>query len=150
MFTYDHNHSGLRFGVTFEHTAAVLTLCGELDVASVDFLESVLVSVRDAGVEQVRIDASGVTFADCSTLSVLHRQRDHYAQCGRQLVVAVPGDALTRLAELVGDRSILGGPEREQRRGRAGRRGAIGSWSGHISRMATKRQTIEPHAGDKR
>jgi anti-anti-sigma factor len=82
--------------------AAVVSVLGEVDLASAEKLRAVL-GVPEAQAATVVLDLRGVTFIDSSGLSVIVAEHQRAQAEQRRLVVAVEGAAMVeRLFDLTG------------------------------------------------
>ncbi|MGW2310430.1 STAS domain-containing protein [Actinomadura luteofluorescens] len=92
--------AGLRREAFAEHT--VITITGDLDIASVPSLREPLeTALRDAG-PLVVVDLSGVTFCDASGLALLTGARRLTEPEGVALVLAAPRPHMARLLRVSG------------------------------------------------
>ncbi|WP_067460237.1 STAS domain-containing protein [Actinomadura macra] len=83
-----------------EHT--VITLSGELDIASTPSLrERLNAALRNVG-PRVVIDLSGVTFCDASGLALLIGARRRTEPRGTTIVLAAPGPQMVKLLHITG------------------------------------------------
>jgi anti-sigma B factor antagonist len=78
---------------------AVIALRGEIDMAGLDDLQSVVEPHLAPG-QTVVLDLSGVTFADSTLLKVLHQARGKADDVGGALLVRNPSDQLRQLLTL--------------------------------------------------
>jgi anti-sigma B factor antagonist len=79
----------------------VVTVRGELDIATVPLLLTVLSTVRDRLPPRVELDLSGVTFVDCYALDAIAASRAELP-AGRRLALRDPSRIVTRLLGLTG------------------------------------------------
>jgi anti-anti-sigma factor len=91
-------------------TGATTTLLvtGDLDPASAPILDDALETAlaRD-GVDEIVVDAAGLTFVDSSGLSALVNARTDAAEAGVRFVVENPTPLCTRLLEATGLAELL-------------------------------------------
>ena len=66
----------------------VVSVTGELDIATAEQAYAYLSDVIDHGYAPLRVDVGGLTFCDASGLGVLARTANHARETGRQLGVA--------------------------------------------------------------
>jgi anti-anti-sigma factor len=81
--------------------AWVVTVRGELDIATVPLLVTVLGTVRDRLPPRVELDLSGVTFVDCYALETLVASQSELP-AGRRLRLRDPSPIVTRVLTLTG------------------------------------------------
>ena len=93
----------LDFRVSFDGDAGVLVLSGALDCANAELLASVLDGMSLAGVSVVEIDASAVTFMDCSILSVLVTARRTFEASGGSFALVRASSFVSRFFDLAGE-----------------------------------------------
>ena len=80
-----------------------ITCTGELEGRRrADRLRSVAVALIGAGMSRLSIDASSVTFMDCSGIGALVAVRAAAAAAGAELVLASPARPVVRLLRLAG------------------------------------------------
>lgn len=95
-------------GLTVTYTTdphAVITVVGELDVASAPTLrEAFLTLLQREEVPDVTLDASGVSFCDSSGLAVLLMGARRWTAEDRHLVLQRPSRPLSRILDLAGVR----------------------------------------------
>jgi anti-sigma B factor antagonist len=83
------------------HDTAVLTIEGDLDLASAPSLKWALSDVQSSGSKHIVVDLAGVSFIDSTALGVLvgaQRALDP----GAHLAIAVTNEAVVRVFELTG------------------------------------------------
>lgn len=97
----------LRADTREEHGWTVVTVVGQLDVATAPEFRQVLVEAQFGGASQVVVDVSGIEFVDSMGLGVLvgghKRARTHEGR----FVVAGPSERLRQLLELTGLDTVL-------------------------------------------
>lgn len=86
---------------------AILSALGEIDLASVDLLETSLAGVTASGTEKVLIDLTGVTFLDSTGLRTLLSAHIRLAEAGGTLALVVSGGPVERLLDITGVGSTL-------------------------------------------
>jgi anti-anti-sigma factor len=84
----------------------VITLSGELDLASADQLDAVIRDAEETDIGWIVVDLSDVSFIDSTGLSVLLNARNR--SDGRFSCIQSNHDAVTRLLELTGTVQMLG------------------------------------------
>jgi stage II sporulation protein AA (anti-sigma F factor antagonist) len=87
----------LEITVSFEDADAVLTVEGEIDLGSIDTLESCLEQAVVSGSGRVCVDLAGVTFLDSSGINVLLRAHRGLREAGRDLVLRGLTDTTRRV-----------------------------------------------------
>jgi anti-sigma B factor antagonist len=85
----------------------VVTLSGEADWSSAKELSDLMDAQLSAGAQQVRVDMSGLRFADSSSVRVLALTGRALAQRGGKLVLVRPQPAVARVLELMGADQLL-------------------------------------------
>ena len=93
------------------HTGAngyqIVSVAGELDIATAEQAYSYLSEVIDGRTAPVTVDLSGLTFCDASGLGVLARAARYARQKGRQLALASARPSLLKIMRITGlDRSF--------------------------------------------
>jgi anti-anti-sigma factor len=83
-----------------EVTGSTVLLCGELDIATVDELESALTAALHAPGPEVVVDVSGTTFVDSVTISTLIDARLTADRVGRALRLRGVGPRFERVLGL--------------------------------------------------
>ncbi|MGI5165697.1 STAS domain-containing protein [Spirillospora sp. CA-253888] len=99
----EHPHrplAGLARELFPEH--ALITLHGEIDIASAPDLRARLRTALDSAGPRAVIDLSGVTFCDVSGLALLVWAHRRAGAAGTDLVLAAPRPQLARLLEVTG------------------------------------------------
>jgi anti-sigma B factor antagonist len=94
--------------VTFEERATVVTVTGELDLATTPALEAEL-ERTSSGPEVVILDLRGVSFMDSTGLSLLVKAQRRAEDSGQRLAIVRGGAQVQRLLSLTGvaERLIL-------------------------------------------
>jgi anti-anti-sigma factor len=89
--------------MTQRHGLEVL-LCvqGELDVSNRDSLREVIEDLLEPSPQTLVLDLSGLSFADCATLSILVSAHQHLAEQGRELIVLDAQPLVRRLLAVTG------------------------------------------------
>jgi anti-anti-sigma factor len=95
---------GIRIGVSTVEGAAVVTVDGELDMATAGRLVGAVAELP-GGHEPVVLDLSNVSFLDSSGVRALLEVSDRATDGGRPIGLLRPSVAVTRLLDLVGLRS---------------------------------------------
>jgi anti-anti-sigma factor len=83
-----------------EGEMTVVTLSGELDLASTPTLERELDAVESAGAKRILIDLGGVGFMDSTGLQALLRARERATAGGLQLILRRGPHQVQRVFEL--------------------------------------------------
>lgn len=94
------DQSRLDLDVRTLGAASQLTVTGELDLATAPRLEEALDWLRATRCRRVVLDLRGVTFCDCSGLSVLVEADTAMSAGGGHLIVCGPSTALRRLLDI--------------------------------------------------
>jgi anti-sigma B factor antagonist len=100
----------LRNGMVGKHTVedlTLVTLAGELDVATVAGLRRALNASSDATVPDLAIDLRQVTFMDCAVLGVFIDAYNRVAAAGGCLRIIGPPTGPLRLVQLCGLDDVL-------------------------------------------
>ena len=85
----------------------VVTVAGELDIATAEQAYSYISGVIDGWPTPVSVDVGGVTFCDASGLGVLAKAARHARQAGRQLSLVSARPSLLKIMRITGlDRSF--------------------------------------------
>lgn len=82
--------------------SATMRLHGELDIVSVGAARRALEQV-DAGIQQIVLDLSHVTFCDAAGVRFLLTAQEQARTAGRDLVVRHPSRSVRRVLALTGD-----------------------------------------------
>jgi len=80
----------------------VVSVTGELDIATAEQAYSYISEVIDGRLAPVTVDLSGLTFCDASGLGVLARAARYARQKGRQLVLASARPSLLKIMRITG------------------------------------------------
>jgi anti-sigma B factor antagonist len=80
----------------------VVTVTGELDIATAEQAYSYISGVIDGWPTPVSVDVSGVTFCDASGLGVLAKAARHARQAGRQLSLISARPSLLKIMRITG------------------------------------------------
>ncbi|SHF72063.1 anti-sigma B factor antagonist [Jatrophihabitans endophyticus] len=94
---------------TTSHDAwrAAVALEGELDIANADEVRAVLVDHLDAGRRVLRVDASGVTFADAAALGMLVDAHQRCRERHGTMILVGSSARLRRTIALAGLDTVL-------------------------------------------
>jgi anti-sigma B factor antagonist len=92
---------------TDDGRAAVLSVAGEVDTASVNALRQELAGIADAGHVHVILDLNGVRFLDSSGLGALVATHRRLRTLGGALAVACSNDLVLRVFRLTGLDTVL-------------------------------------------
>ena len=85
----------------------VLVVSGELDLATADELRQQLDAAIDGCGSDLRVDLSGVTFFDSSSVAVLIEASRRASTHGRTLTVVRPSPECRRVLEILGLGDVL-------------------------------------------
>ena len=92
-------------------TVALITVVGEIDLATVSLFRDRLISVlHDKTHGVIDVDLTGVSFLDCAGIGALVVVRNIAVHAGRQMRVAHLQPALRRVLELTGLLNALTAP----------------------------------------
>ena len=80
----------------------VVSVTGELDIATAEQAYFYISEVIDARPAPVTVDLSGLTFCDASGLGALARIARHARQAGRQLMLASARPSLVKIMRITG------------------------------------------------
>jgi anti-sigma B factor antagonist len=80
----------------------IVSVTGELDIATAELAYSYLSEVIDGRPAPVTVDLSGLTFCDASGLGVLARSARYARQKGRQLALASARPSLLKIMRITG------------------------------------------------
>jgi anti-sigma B factor antagonist len=80
----------------------VVSVAGELDIATAEQAYAYISEVIDSGPTTVSVDLSGLTFCDASGLGVLAKIARHARQAGRQLKLTSARPSLLKIIRLTG------------------------------------------------
>jgi anti-anti-sigma factor len=97
----------LKVSSRTQRGATVLTLSGELDLASVPALEQAVEGVSDSAGELVVLDLRELEFMDVAGLRAVLRSDQRLRERGKRLALAGPGYSVRRLLALTGQDDVL-------------------------------------------
>lgn len=86
--------------VSRQEGEAVVSPCGELDMATVGAVEKELKELRGAGVDRILLDLGGLTFMDSSGLHLLTRWANEASQDGFAFELEPGPPAIQRIFDL--------------------------------------------------
>lgn len=89
-------------------TSTVMSVSGEVDIATAPSLRQRLVDAIDDGVRDVTVDLSGVGFMDSTGLGVLIGGLKRARQLDGSLVVVNPSSTVRKIFEVTGLVDVLG------------------------------------------
>jgi anti-sigma B factor antagonist len=87
---------------TGEDGGQVISVVGELDIATAEQAYVYISEVIDGGQAPVSVDLAGLTFCDASGLGVLARVANHARQAGRQFRLMSARPSLLKIMRLTG------------------------------------------------
>ena len=90
----------------------VVVAVGELDMATVDEVESAVKELRDSGFESIVLDLRGIDFIDSSGLRLLIGFRNDVERSGHTLTLIPPGAAVSRIFDITRTRGLFDWRER--------------------------------------
>jgi anti-anti-sigma factor len=96
---------GLQLGLsqaTGLDGSQVVSLSGELDIATADQAYAYLSDVIDHGYAPVSVDLGDLTFCDASGLGVLARTANHAREAGRQFKLTSARPSLVKIMRITG------------------------------------------------
>lgn len=94
--------SHFSVGVRVHKRAAVVTVTGELDLASSQVFEEAMAEALGAGTELVVIELGDLEFIDMSGLRVMLDAHDRIERDGKRLMLVNVGQAMMRLLRITG------------------------------------------------
>ena len=99
---------------------AQIAVAGEIDLATTEQLQANLLDVISTGLaHRIEVDLDGVTFMDCSGLSVFVVARGAAARAGCRLQITKPQPIVRRVLEMTGLLAILTASDKNTRPGRS-------------------------------
>jgi anti-sigma B factor antagonist len=87
---------------TEEDGSQVISVTGELDIATAEQVYTYISDVIDCWPAPVSVDLAGLTFCDASGLGVLARVARHARQAGRQLKLVSARPSLVKIMRITG------------------------------------------------
>jgi anti-anti-sigma factor len=108
---------------TFTPPEAVIYLSGDFDIGTRRQLALRFDDAMDLGCAFLKVDASAVTFIDCSSLRVLADAQRRFAAAGGSSVVLRASSCFNRVARLAGFEDLICEPVASLRPGAANRGG---------------------------
>jgi anti-sigma B factor antagonist len=94
--------SSCTLGVEPASNEIVVSVAGELDMADADKVAQILVNAADSGKPLVRLDLSGLTFADSSAIKAIVLGARAAARHGVAYELLNPNGRVQRLLEITG------------------------------------------------
>jgi anti-sigma B factor antagonist len=85
----------------------VVSVTGELDIATADQAYAYLSDVIDNGYAPLSVDLGGLTFCDASGLGVLARTANHAREAGRPLRLTSARPSLIKIMRITGMDSVF-------------------------------------------
>jgi anti-sigma B factor antagonist len=85
----------------------VVSVTGELDIATAEQAYAYLSDVIDHGYSPLQVDVGGLTFCDASGLGVLARAANHARESGRQLMLTSARPPLVKIMRITGMDSMF-------------------------------------------
>ena len=86
---------------------ALVRLRGEIDLASLDDIGSMVAALLPEDGREATIDLSGITFIDCGGLRIVQRIRELAAARSIRCTFVDPSPAVRRVLDLVGLEGLL-------------------------------------------
>jgi anti-anti-sigma factor len=93
-----------------EGATGVVTLSGDLDLAGGDAVEAAVVALLADGVNEVSVQATGVTFIDSSGLGGVLAARATVCDAGGEFHFGPMTGTVARVIDVAGVRDLLGPP----------------------------------------
>jgi anti-anti-sigma factor len=87
---------------SLDPSGLILTVSGELDLATAPQLRASLTAAIDGGVKRLVIDLCSLYFMDSIALAVLLQARRHLGDAGRMAVVVAPDSYIRLIFEVAG------------------------------------------------
>jgi anti-sigma B factor antagonist len=87
---------------TEEDGSQVISVTGELDIATADQAYTYITDVIDCWPAPVSVDLAGLTFCDASGLGALARVARHARQAGQQLTLTSARPSLVKIMRITG------------------------------------------------
>ena len=87
---------------TAEDGSQVISVTGELDIATADQAYTYITDVIDCWPAPVSVDLAGLTFCDASGLGALARVARHARQAGQQLTLTSARPSLVKIMRITG------------------------------------------------
>ena len=97
----------LKASAVAGESGPVVTLSGEADWSSAAQLSELMNAQLSGGAQQVRVDVSGLSFADSASVRVLALTGRALKQRGGKLILMRPQPAVARVLELMGADQLL-------------------------------------------
>jgi anti-sigma B factor antagonist len=88
--------------LTTRRPQVVLSLTGELDVATATAAHKRLINVDLRAGDELVLDLSGLTFMDSTGIRLILQAREHALQCGAAFALTRGPEAVMRVLHLVG------------------------------------------------
>ena len=85
----------------------ILTVCGDLDIATAPALRRRVNAILDTGVRRLVLDLRDVAFMDSTGLAVLIAAQHRLGDAGRLAVVIAPDSYAALIAEIAGLAGVL-------------------------------------------
>ena len=97
----------LRIAASTVNGVAVITLAGELDLASAPALADAIAGAASSGAELVIVDLRDVEFMDSSGIGVLVKAHQAATQSGRRFAVVKGSPQVDRILRLTGLHELM-------------------------------------------
>ena len=94
--------SPVEIAVRMDGRGVVITVAGEVDIATSPALRDACLEAVNDGAGDVGLDLDGVTFLDSSGISVLVQARQRLAASGRRLELRAVSRPVRRVLEVAG------------------------------------------------
>ena len=99
----DHSDSDFSVvGLTYSGSEAVITLAGELDLASAPVLHELLLEAASGGADTITMDIKRLTYIDSAGLGVLVSAHKRLESNGGSLVISAPTAQIMRVLAVSG------------------------------------------------
>jgi anti-sigma B factor antagonist len=97
----------LSIGVTESSGSAVVTIAGEIDLASAPSLRERLSQCMDKGCRDITLEMSGVSFMDSSGIKALLAARGQLEEVDGRLTLSSPSRTVLRVLDVTGLSSVF-------------------------------------------
>ncbi|WP_020129269.1 STAS domain-containing protein [Streptomyces sp. 303MFCol5.2] len=88
-------------------TRALITLAGEIDLATAPLVRTALAECQSDGIRSIDVDLTAVTFCDVSGLNTFLLAYRFATEADRTLRLHHPPQSMTRVIEITGSRFLL-------------------------------------------
>ena len=95
------------FSVTLDEASGIVSVGGELDLATVDRFEAVVSQAEDRGEERLVLDLRDIVFLDSSGLRAILEAYKRGLPAGRRVAVVCGAGPARRVLEITGAGTVL-------------------------------------------